>query len=235
MFETKEVLRENLSRTKEQLNSETLRAQALARDLNDRDNELTSAREALKDTRSRLQDSYNQNQKLDKALQDLRLSARKTTSTTGSWTEPDTPPTLSRSTTADSVVGGLRELRLGRTSSLKASQPPATSIFSKRSSSLATQNVLATENHTPADNDALLLELVNAKTAEAMAKQELDELRSRFESMKRVMSGASPISTPGTGFACSRQQHHGGEEDGGSDGCCSRRRGLGLGRLEEEC
>ncbi|KAH7348009.1 ecotropic viral integration site 5 protein [Pyrenochaeta sp. MPI-SDFR-AT-0127] len=199
MFETKEILRENLSRTKEQLNSETLRAQSLARDLNDRDAELQVAREALKDTRQRLQDSYNQNQQKEKMIQDLRVNARKT-SAVASWTgvdvpAPDTPPTLSRSTTADSSTGGLREFRLGRTPSQKSIPPPAT-IFSKRSSSLATQSVLATENLTPADNEALLLELVNAKTAEAVAKQELEEFRSKFEGMKRVISGQSPVTTP---------------------------------------
>jgi hypothetical protein len=198
MFETKEILRENMNRVKEQLTSETLRAQSLARDLNDRDAELTSARDALKDTRHRLAESYNQNQKLEKTIQDLRQNARKN-SAIASWSNadsaPDTPPTLSRSTTADSISGGLRELRLGRTPSQKSQAPPA-SIFSKRSSSLATQAVLATDNNSPADNEALLLELVNAKTAEAVAKQELEELRSRFEGMKRVISGQTTSPTP---------------------------------------
>jgi hypothetical protein len=198
MFETKEILRENMNRVKEQLTSETLRAQSLARDLSDRDAELQSARDALKDTRHRLQESYNQNQRHEKTIQDLRQSARKN-SAIASWSNvdsaPDTPPTLSRSTTADSISGGLRELRLGRTPSQKSQAPPA-SIFSKRSSSLATQAVLATDNNSPADNEALLLELVNAKTAEAVAKQELEELRSRFEGMKRVISGQTTSPTP---------------------------------------
>lgn len=209
MFETKEVLRENLSRTKEQLASETLRAQALARDLNDRDAELQSARDALKDTRQRLQESYNHNQKQEKTIQDMRRNERKNSAVTA-WTHmdssPETPPTLSRSTTADSITGGLRELRLGRTPSQKSNHAPTT-IFSKRTSSLATQQVLSTDNQTPADNEALLLELVNAKTAEAVARQELEELRAKFESMKRVISGAtasppakSPTPSPSPGL-----------------------------------
>jgi hypothetical protein len=191
MFETKEVLRENMARIKEQLTSETLRAQSLARDLNDRDAELQSARDALTDTRHRLQQSYNQNQKHEKTIQELRQNARKNSSP-GIWgssdNSPDTPPALSRSTTADSISGGLRELRLGRTPSQKSTHQP-TSMFAKRSSSLATQQVLTTDNNAPADNEALLLELVNAKTAEAVAKQELEELRGKFEHMKRVISG----------------------------------------------
>jgi hypothetical protein len=198
MFETKEVLRENMARVKEQLASETLRAQSLARDLNDRDAELQSTKDQLKDTRHRAQGYYNQIQQQEKTIQDLRQNARKNSavsSWTGADTAPDTPPTLSRSTTADSISGGLRELRLGRTPSQKSQQPPTT-IFSKRSSSLATQAVLATDNNAPADNEALLLELVNAKTAEAVAKQELEEMRARFEGMKRVMSGQATSPTP---------------------------------------
>ena len=205
MFETKQILRDNLARTKDQLTSETTRAQALARELNDRQAELNIARDALKDTRHRLQDSYNQNQKQEKALQELRQNARKA-SAGSSWTgggdsSPDTPPSLSRSTTSESVTSGLRELRLGRTASQKSThhQP----FFSKRSSSLATQSLLASDSNAPADNDALLLELVNSKTAEAVARQELEEMRAKFEGMKRAMSnqtpvsaGASPASTP---------------------------------------
>jgi hypothetical protein len=198
MFETKEFLRENISRVKEQLNSETLRAQSLARDLNDRDTELQYAREALKDTRHRLQESYNQNQKNEKTIQELRQSARKNSSWSINDPSPDTPPTLSRSTTADSISGGLRELRLGRTPSQKSTQAPTTSIFNKRSSSLATQQVLTTDNNAPADNEALLLELVNAKTAEAIAKQELEELRAQVSGLKRTgsISAKSPSPTP---------------------------------------
>jgi len=206
MFETKQLLRENLARAKEQLGSETSRAQALARDLNERDADLQHARDALKDTRHRLAESYNANQRLEKTIQELRRDARKITTTT-SWTtagdvpSPETPPSLSRSTTSDSVSSGLRELRLGYRSSQKSLPPqqPAqssTSLFGKRSSSLATQNVLATENHAPMEQEALLVELVNAKTAEAVARQELEEMKARFEGMKRVMSGGSPLGTP---------------------------------------
>ena len=53
--------------------------------------------------------------------------------------------------------------------------PAAT--FAPRGSSLATQQVLATPAHEVVGDDALLLELVNAKTAEAQANQEVDELK----------------------------------------------------------
>ena len=211
MFETKQLLRDNLSRTKEQLASETSRAQSLARDLNDRQAELQIARDALKDTRNRLADSYNQNQRQEKTINELRQNARKA-SAAASWTNaddtsPNTTPTLSRSTTSESVTSGLRELRLGRTASQKSTRDHPPSItFNKRSSSLAMQPVLANENNAPADNEQLLLELVNAKTAEAVARQELEEMKAKFEGLKRTMSAqqssasasatASPAVTP---------------------------------------
>jgi hypothetical protein len=195
MFETKEVLKDSLARTKEQLSSETIRATSLARELNDAQTDLQIARDALKDTRHRLQESYNTNQRHEKTIQDLRQSARKgSLPWVGASETPDTSPSLSRSNTADSAMsttGGLRELRLGRSGSQKREAPQA---FAKRSSSLATQTILATENHAPADNEALLLELVNAKTAEAVARQELEEMRSRFENMKRSMGVSTPSS-----------------------------------------
>ena len=198
MFETKQLLRDNLARTKEQLATETSRAQALARELDDRNAELQIARDAVKDTRNRLADSYNQNQKQEKTINELRQNARKA-SAAASWTNaddtsPNTTPTLSRSTTSESVTSGLREFRLGRTASQRSTRDPPSINFAKRSSSLAMQPVLTNDNNTPADNEQLLLELVNAKTAEAVARQELEEMKARFEGLRRTMNGQPPAS-----------------------------------------
>jgi predicted nucleic acid-binding Zn-ribbon protein len=213
IFETKEALKDSLARAKEQLSSETIRASSLARDLSDAQAELQNARDALKDTRQRLQESYNQNQKQEKTILELRQNARKgSVPWVGTGETPDTSPSLSRSSTVDSTVStattsGLRELRLARSASQKKREPPPPMPhFAKRTSSLASQSVHSSsqENHNPGsassgstpaatDNEALLLELVNAKTAEAVARQELEELRSRFESMKKAMGiSASP-------------------------------------------
>ena len=183
--ETKEHLRESLARTKELLASEGRRAQLATRELADREVELSATQETLRETRQRLQEAYRQNQKSEQSLRELRSKVR-----AGSLSSHDhageRPSPLARSDTSDSVssANGLRELKLGQSAGTR----PGTSRFAKRSSSLATQTVLATENQAPADNETLLLELVNAKTAEAVAKQELEELRSRFDSVKRAMS-----------------------------------------------
>jgi hypothetical protein len=228
MFETKAVLKDSLARTKEQLSSETVRASSLARDLADAQAELHLSRDALKETRQRLQDSYNQTQRQEKTIQELRLNQQRKPSfpwTSAGSDGSDVSPTLSRSNTTDSVMttsstvtttGGLRELRLGRSSSQKMREPHPQPSFSKRVSSLAAYSLPSSmsmsssspspprtaiqdskekEASTPPgvpESEALVLELVNAKTAEAVARQELDELRSRFEGLRRAMSAGGP-------------------------------------------
>ncbi len=57
--------------------------------------------------------------------------------------------------------------------------------FAARTSSLATKDVLATPAHEVVPEEALLLELVNAKTSEAQARAEVDELRRSLQVQKR--------------------------------------------------
>jgi len=140
---------------------------------------------------------------------DLRQAKRQNRSRSGSQgSTVDTMSPPSRSDTGQSEIStnssGLREFRLKRTLSNRSdlnvqnsqNTPPAQpQIFSKRSSSLNTQAILATDNHAPPSEDALLLELVNAKTAEAVAKQEFEELRARFEAMRKMLN-VSTLSGP---------------------------------------
>lgn len=138
-----------------------------------------------------------------------------------SLTRSDTVDSVS-STTSNK---GLREFKLGRSNTTRAptttrarnsytriaptpntsaispignrsSSPHASSapMFNKRSSSLSAHAALATEP--VAEQEAVLLELVNAKTAEAVARQELEELRARFEGMRKML-GVN-VNTPST-------------------------------------
>ena len=213
-FETKEFLRDSLARSKEQLHLETTRSQALSRQLTERNTELSSAQDMVRETRHRLQESYAEKQRLEKAIQELRQNARKPSLQWSADNSPETPPSLSRSDTADMATGsvgtttGLREFKLCRSGSVKQQQ------FAKRSSSLATQAVLATENHAPADSEALLLELVNAKTAEAVARQELEELKARFEGMRRMLGVVTPSAGGSSGHKTS-PSGSGGSSGGG--------------------
>lgn len=101
-------------------------------------------------------------------------------------------------------VSGLRELKLGRRESSSSvpslrnvratsqtrqsppstavSPPPTTVTFGDRTSSL---NAQVTPEPEPTADEALLLELVNAKTSEAQARQEVDELRRSLAVLRR--------------------------------------------------
>jgi hypothetical protein len=106
------------------------------------------------------------------------------------------------------AASGLRELKLGRRESSSsvpslrnqratsqtrqsppataASPPPTTVTFGDRTSSLNAQVVLTPEpDREPTADESLLLELVNAKTAEAQARQEVDELRRSLAVQRR--------------------------------------------------
>lgn len=68
--------------------------------------------------------------------------------------------------------------------------PGAATGFARRTSSLATQEVFATTQLEPVPEDALLLELVNSKTAEAQARQDVDELKRALAIGKRKQDEA---------------------------------------------
>ena len=119
----------------------------------------------------------------------------------------DSSRRMSTQPSGNSPSSGLRELKLGRRESSSsvpslraarsassqprqpspsqptpASPPPVNAGFNKRSSSLMTQLVQEPE---PGADEALLLELVNAKTSEAQARQEVDELRRSLAIQRR--------------------------------------------------
>ena len=185
ILQTKHQLREDLTQWKRQYHEEASRSSELSRQLTEREREAAHIKEQLRETRSRVQEGHRDRQRLEKSLQDLKN--RKSASTD---TAPDTPT----STTSEHAPssGGLREFKLGRPPSSQA--PPS---FSKRMSSLSTQAVLATPDLKPASEDALLLELVNAKTAEAVARQELEEVKGKLDSLRKLIGGgpASPGSS----------------------------------------
>ncbi|KAI6985436.1 hypothetical protein KC355_g10652, partial [Hortaea werneckii] len=60
---------------------------------------------------------------------------------------------------------------------LDVPKPTGGSPWHARTSSLATKEVFSTPQHEVVPDEALLLELVNAKTSEAQARAELDEMR----------------------------------------------------------
>ncbi|KAK8172756.1 rab-GTPase-TBC domain-containing protein, partial [Phyllosticta citrichinensis] len=225
VFETKQYLRDALARTKEQLQLESSRSQSLSRQLLDAETETDRLRNELNEARRRLQDSHVDKQRLERGIQDLKQQQAKV-SKSNTWPAAETVPevpTLTRSNTTDSPNKGLRELKLGRSTSggsarnsmrggpmltrvntysssptsvprsNRASSPhgSGTCQFDKRSSSVSAHAVLTpTEHHPLPAEDTLLADLVSAKTSEALAKQELEELKARCEGMRKELSKA---------------------------------------------
>lgn len=94
---------------------------------------------------------------------------------------PGSPP---RSPTIEITPTAPSQPPLPQSSSLVI-PPPSGASYGRRTTSLVTKGVLATQQHEPVSDEALLLELVNAKTAEATARQEIDELKKALQLQKR--------------------------------------------------
>ncbi|KNG85192.1 GTPase activating protein (Evi5) [Aspergillus nomiae NRRL 13137] len=176
--QTKQQLLEDLNRWKEMHSVESGRCLDLTRRIDEHEKENSSLREQVREARGRIQDGYRERQRLERMLRELR-TARNPRSSAETPTDYGSPV----SEPGEGIPGGLRELRLVRTNSQK-------STFTKRTSSLGLQNVLSTENNKPAADEALLLELVNAKTAEAVAKQELEEMKVKMEGMRKLIAAS---------------------------------------------
>ena len=180
--QTKHQMREDLRLWKDQYEVEATRSADLTRHLADEKAENARILEQFRDMRTRMQEAHQDKQRLEKTLQDMR--SRRFSTDSEFESVPATPVDV------PSGPGGLRELKLGRSGSIRSTTAP-TQPFSKRSSSLGISTVLATENHRPASEDALLLELVNAKTAEAVARQELEEVKGKLDALRKMI-GSGP-------------------------------------------
>ncbi|KAI1005472.1 hypothetical protein K3495_g2748 [Podosphaera aphanis] len=186
LLQTKSQLREDLTRTKEQLVIETSKTQNFSSKLLKQDQEITELREQAKKMNINLRNAESENQKLDRQIKDLRKEH-----------------TVSRDNSMNSTATvGLRELRLGRPNSRNLQNS-----YSKRVSSLSVKSYISSptknaefsaqtnnlsimrssEPDKENDAEALIIELVQAKTSEALARQEADELRNKLESLKKLL------------------------------------------------
>jgi len=175
--QTKQQLHDDMIRWKEMHEVEASRCLDLTRRMDDYEQENSSLKEQLREARGRIQDGYRDRQRLERKNQELRAK----TPTLESVTPPEAMSSSANSSGPISPTG-LRELKLSRTNSQKSP------TFNKRSSSLGLQAVLSTENNKPAAEETLLLELVNAKTAEAVAKQELEEAKAKMDALRKMIS-----------------------------------------------
>ncbi|KAI4102829.1 MAG: hypothetical protein L6R37_004162 [Teloschistes peruensis] len=188
IVQTKYELRDDLKLWKDQYEIEATRSADLLRQLADRETENARVLEQFREVRSRLQESQREKQKLEKTIEGMKS---RRPSNADSFEDLYTP--VEGSESRSSTNSGLRELKLGRSGSIPTLSAP-TQPFSKRSSSLGLQTVLATDDHKPLTDETLLLELVNAKTSEAVARQELEEVKGKLDSLRRMLGGpGSPV------------------------------------------
>lgn len=184
--QTKQQLRDDLQRWKEMHQVESSRCLDLTRRIDEQEQESSSLREQIREARGRIQDGYRDRQRLERMVRELRSIKTPT-----SEKPPETPITdrtpWSPASDHSPTSGGLRELKLVRSNSQKTTRRTSTATFGKRSSSLGLKNVLATEDNAPAPEETLLLELVNAKTAEAVAKQELEEVKGKLDALRKMV------------------------------------------------
>ncbi|KAL8775571.1 MAG: hypothetical protein Q9209_000067 [Squamulea sp. 1 TL-2023] len=186
VVQSKHELREDLKLWKDQYEIEATRSADLLRQLADQESENARVLEQFRGVRSRMQESLKEKQQLEKTIEGMKS---RRASTVDSLSDVYTP--VEGPENRPSAPGGLRELKLGRTGSTPSLAAPLPT-FSKRSSSLGLQTVLATEDHKPLADEALLLELVNAKTSEAIARQELEEVKGKLDSLRRMLGNTGP-------------------------------------------
>ncbi|KAF2675039.1 hypothetical protein BT63DRAFT_27113 [Microthyrium microscopicum] len=207
-YETKADLRHTIATVREQLHVESTRSQELTRQLDTKEQELSNLRDEVSHARARIKDSHFDKQRLEKTVLDLRQAQRRPSRTpTRSNSKSSTHSEHETELPDAAGKGGLRELRLGRGPGIsRTNSNGPTQVFAKRTSSLAFTNSepgpgslrhaatvsAPTFSTTHPENDSILLELANAKTAEAIARQELEEMRARFDALRRsISSGAS--------------------------------------------
>jgi hypothetical protein len=192
MLQSKSQLRDELARSKEQLVFEVSKSQELSRRLTEIEQEVLNLKEQVTEGHSHIRNAHQEKQRLEKQIHELRSKKTHVAS-------PNIASATSESEWPKRGSGhaGLRELRLGRTNSSSSSQGPA---FGKRTSSLNTQVPNVKENDSPTsllsensftppavDVDALVLELVQTKTAKAIAEQEAEEAKAKLETLRRLV------------------------------------------------
>ena len=88
-------------------------------------------------------------------------------------------------------------------------------MFNKRASSLGLAGLLAQNTSPPSTEEALVSELVAAKTAEAVAKQEAEEAKAKLEALRKVLVGKNTAATGGLLAANTQGQGQQGQAGGG--------------------
>ncbi|QUC16944.1 uncharacterized protein UV8b_01185 [Ustilaginoidea virens] len=181
LIQSKAQVRDELLKTKDQLATAVSHSQELSRRIHDMDQDLSSLREQLRERHVYVRSLHQDNQRLEKQLHVTRARV----SSSSVWEAHNQDADVDWA--GKGKNGGLRELKLGRRNSTPTHGP----VCSTRVSSLPhiqdSPLGKTLEGPTcPLDHEALLLELVQAKTAEATAKQEAEEAKQKLEALRRA-------------------------------------------------
>ena len=184
IIQSKVQLREDVRLWKNQYEAETTRhAEAVAR-LNEQDYEKIKLQEQLQEARNQTERGLQEQQRLQQTIQDMQcFTSSRSSSSSLSESEP---------LSAVSTVSDLPPRTHSASKSITLIEPqPSPQSFAKRTSSLNMQSVLATTHDKPVADEAILLELVNAKTSEAVARQELEEVKGKLDSLRKMLDGGT--------------------------------------------
>lgn len=181
LLQSKAQLRDELLSTKDQLAAATTHSQKVVRQMHDMEQELSVLRDQLRERHGHVRNLHQDKQRLEKQIQGMKARVSSSSASEANHSDAD------MDWTGKGKHGGLRELKLGRSKSTPSQAPD----YSKRMSSLARSHTtaLATASGVetpPSEHEALLLELVQAKTAEATAKQEAEEAKLKLEALRKA-------------------------------------------------
>ena len=200
--QTKSQLQDELVRTKEHLMVEVSKSQDFNRRIDDLGQEANTLREQLRESHAHVRNLHQEKQRLERQVHSMRVRASSETSgpvpeVSGWWLSSSGLGGTASNSGAGNTAAGLRELKLGRSKST----PNTQATFTRRNSSLfRTQTEPVQPTGSAAEQDALVLELVQAKTAEAVARQEADEYKQKLEQLRKAV-GLAPGENPPGGAA----------------------------------
>ncbi|KAK6705701.1 hypothetical protein SNK05_009586 [Fusarium graminearum] len=196
---SKSQLQDELNHAKNQLTAALSQSQEYKRQILDLNHEMSGVKEQLRESHAHVRSLHQDKQRLEKQIHGLksRVSSASSAHETTKEVEVD------RSSKSG---GGLREFKLNRSKTTPPQphpfrhqhqhqhehEPEVTSKFNKRLSSLPRGHetsvpTVTTTGPAPSqsEHESLLAELVQAKTAEAVAKQEAEEARQKLESIRK--------------------------------------------------
>ena len=199
--QTRSQLRDELARAKEQLSNETAKTQDCQRRIYEMEQEISNVRDQLKESHAHVRHMHQEKQRLERQMHGMKVRASDTPSSgqdSNDWFSRATGLGAAASASPPVAGGGLRELKLGRSKSTPSQAPTP---YNKRTSSMTLQRNESRESLVPphtapvSEHDALLLELAQAKTSEAVARQEAEEAKQKLENLRKAF-GLAPGDTP---------------------------------------